>query len=194
MFRLHYLKGSHVGCYCLSSIIIMGFSQIEFGMALPTTIWLPCYFSKFCKLSLNLSIFWWYKTYFVRHDVFGKHVMSEHLPKLKMKTIEGGLCFLSCDVLLSFLRKGHNKSLRGRTINKTVTNQNHTEPNRNKTVIWNRAMSGEQGNVCFVSSPSLETTSFLMPISDSTVLGQFFHIVLYSPLFLVGIRQRFPTI
>ena len=87
MFRLHHLKGSHVGCYCLSSIIIMGFSQIELGMALPTTIWLPCYFSKFCKFSLNLSIFWWYKTYFVRHDVFGKHVMSEHLPELKMKTI-----------------------------------------------------------------------------------------------------------
>ena len=93
-------KGEPCGMlYCLSSIIIMGFSQIEFGMALPTTIWLPCYFPKFCKFSLNLSIFWWYKTYFVRHDVFGKHVMSEHLPKLKMKTIEGGLRFLSCDVL-----------------------------------------------------------------------------------------------
>ena len=25
--------------------------------------------------------------------------MSEHLPKLKMKTIEGGLCLLSSDVL-----------------------------------------------------------------------------------------------
>ena len=38
--------------------------------------------------------------------------------------------------ILSFLWKGHNKTLRGQTINKTVTNQNHTEPKRTKTVIW----------------------------------------------------------
>ena len=32
--------------------------------------------------------------------------------------------------ILSFLWKGHNKTLRGQTINKTVTNQNHNEPKR----------------------------------------------------------------
>ena len=42
--------------------------------------------------------------------------------------------------ILSFLWKGHNKRLRGLTINKAVTNQNHTEPKRTKTVIWNRAL------------------------------------------------------
>ena len=39
-----------------------------------------------------------------------------------------------------FLWKGHNKRLRGQTINKTVTNENHTELNRTKTVIWNGAV------------------------------------------------------
>ena len=39
--------------------------------------------------------------------------------------------------ILSFLWKGRNKRLRGQTIDKTVTNQNYTEPNRTKTVIWN---------------------------------------------------------
>ena len=42
--------------------------------------------------------------------------------------------------ILSFFWKGHNKRLRGQTINKTVTNQNHTEPKRTKTVIWNQVM------------------------------------------------------
>ena len=43
--------------------------------------------------------------------------------------------------ILSFLWKEHKKRLRGQTINKTVTNQNHTKPKRTKTIIWNRAMS-----------------------------------------------------
>ena len=42
--------------------------------------------------------------------------------------------------ILSFLWKGHNKRLWGQTINKTVINQNHTEPNWTKTVIWNWAL------------------------------------------------------
>ena len=42
--------------------------------------------------------------------------------------------------ILSVLWKRHNKRLRGKTINKTLTNQNQTEPKRTKTVIWNRAM------------------------------------------------------
>ena len=29
--------------------------------------------------------------------------------------------------ILNFLWKGHNKTLQGQTINKTLTNQNHTE-------------------------------------------------------------------
>ena len=42
--------------------------------------------------------------------------------------------------ILNLLWKGHNKRFLGQTINKTVTNQNHTEPKRTKTVIWNRAL------------------------------------------------------
>ena len=42
--------------------------------------------------------------------------------------------------ILSLLWKGLNKRLRGQTINKTATDQNHTEPKRTKTVIWNQAI------------------------------------------------------
>ena len=49
--------------------------------------------------------------------------------------------------ILSFLWKGHNKRLRGQAINKTVTNQNHTEPKRTKTVIWNRALFWQKRRV-----------------------------------------------
>ena len=37
--------------------------------------------------------------------------------------------------ILSFLWKGHNRRLRGQTIDKTVTIPNQTEPNREKSVI-----------------------------------------------------------
>ena len=36
--------------------------------------------------------------------------------------------------------KTTQQKLRGQTINKTVTNQNHAKPKQTKTVIWNRAM------------------------------------------------------
>ena len=42
--------------------------------------------------------------------------------------------------ILSFIWKARNKRLRGQTINKAVTNQNHTKPKRTKTVIWNQAL------------------------------------------------------
>ena len=42
--------------------------------------------------------------------------------------------------ILSFLWKGHNKRIRGQTIDKTVTNPNQAEPNREKSVIWNGTM------------------------------------------------------
>ena len=38
-----------------------------------------------------------------------------------------------------------------------------------------------KGNVCSVSGSSLGTTSFLMPISDSTMLIKLFQVVLLSP-------------
>ena len=37
-------------------------------------------------------------------------------------------------------KKKHNKGLRGQTINKTVTNQNHTESKQIKPFIWNWAL------------------------------------------------------
>ena len=43
--------------------------------------------------------------------------------------------------ILSFLWKGHNKRLRGQTIDKTVTISSWTKPNREKSVIWNWALS-----------------------------------------------------
>ena len=55
-------------------------------------------------------------------------------------------------------------------------------------------MSNEQGNICSVSGPSLGTTSFLMSICCSTMLVKLVHVVLYSPLFLVGICARGNTI
>ena len=53
--------------------------------------------------------------------------------------------------ILSFLGKGYNKRLRGQTINKAVTNWNHTEPKRIKTVIWNGTLNNFQ---CY---PSIRT-------------------------------------
>ena len=46
------------------------------------------------------------------------------------------------------------------------------------------------GNVRSVSGSSLGTTSFLMPISNSSMLIKLFHIVLNPPQFLVGIHTR----
>ena len=48
--------------------------------------------------------------------------------------------------ILSFVWKGHDKRLRGQTVNKTVTNQNHTKQKRSKTVILNQALFVEIPN------------------------------------------------
>ena len=49
--------------------------------------------------------------------------------------------------------KGRKKRLRGQTINKTVTNQNHTEPKRTKPVIWNCSISWPQSRTKSVNIP-----------------------------------------
>ena len=55
------------------------------------------------------------------------------------------ICFTKTGGLLpsnsKLFIKRTQKRLRGQTINKTVTNQNYTEPKRTKTVIWNWAMN-----------------------------------------------------
>ena len=92
--------------------------------------------------------------------------------------------------ICSFLWKGHNKRFWGQTINKTMTNQSHTEPKRTKTVILNCGHCPRSTILTVKSSFHIyplqseeEIVALFMKI-DSSSVGQIGWVSINVPLYL----------
>ena len=81
--------------------------------------------------------------------------------------------------------KGHNKRLWGQTINKTVTNQNHTEPKRTKTVIWNWALLIDS----WVESRAIPGSSQMVILIVVTLASYYKALILHEFLFMKTIQE-----
>ena len=71
-----------------------------------------------------------------------------------------------------FRMKRTQQRVRRQTINKTVTNQNHTKPKRTKTFIWNRAVSHSTHTYTSTRQCPISISLFL---TTPLVLPQFFY-------------------